>query len=597
MLGFRWLRAGARGILGILAILPALALLLAAAWDRTGAGAIRLSMLAAALTVLDPFVWTCVGNSVVFAVVVTAASLGVGVGLGWAVGRRGFWGLSVLSAGVAAWTTAAPVCLALGLVGLWGTPQPWPWPIAGGDSRAGGAGLESWRGAPLWVLWIWSTLPGAVAMVMQATAAAVERLEPAWADAALLAGAGRFRSWRRLAWPLVRPGVARAAAALFPLALLEPGAPLILGLRRSLAFQIVETAGRPDPFPRVAVWCVLAGLIALAGRSLLLWWGGPAILAEPAAGVAGRPARWPPRRATAIPALVCMMALTGWILLAGAPILGLVHLLRGSGSAPGAALPIGSGAGSVPTLWQRVLVPPMPRIALNSLVLGLEAAAGILAVAWLVQPAAGLRWARRTGSGLIGSLAALPPLMQGVGILALPWLAGLAADSLPAVPGCAAGAAALGHLAIELHPDRDPWPLLVLAVGLAVGLRLVRAWQAAAGPNPRQVHAEFQAARLASGSLSRARAAGRPWRPARWIGRFSLAACLAATSLTPALLFAPGSDARTAAPAILALADGPEDARLQASALALGAIAVPLGALALARLASAWPRDGEPGPV
>jgi ABC-type Fe3+ transport system permease subunit len=154
MLGFRWLRAGARGILGVLAILPALALLLAAAWDRTGAGAVRFSMLPVALTVLDPFVWTCVGNSVVFAGVVTAASLWVGVGLGWAVGRHGFWGRSVLGAGVAAWTASAPVCLALGLVGLWGTPQPWPWPIAAGESRAGGAGLESWGGGPVWGLWL-----------------------------------------------------------------------------------------------------------------------------------------------------------------------------------------------------------------------------------------------------------------------------------------------------------------------------------------------------------------------------------------------------------------------------------------------------------
>jgi hypothetical protein len=290
------------------------------------------------------------------------------------------------------------------------------------------------------------------------------------------------------------------------------------------------------------------------------------------------------------------MVLTGWILLAGAPILGLFHLLRGAGSTLGAATPLGWGAGPVPMLWQRLLDPPLPQIALNSLVLGLEAAAGILAVAWLVQPAAGLRWARSTGSGLIGSLAAVPPLMQGVGILALPWLAGLAADTLQEVPGCAAGAKALGHLAIQLHPDRDPWPWLVSAVGLAVGLRLVRAWQAAAGPDPRQVRAEFEAALLASGSRSRAKAAGRPWRPARWIGRFGLAASLAATSLTPALLWATGTDARTAAPALLALADGPEDARLQAGALALGVLAVQLAALATARLASAWPRDEEPAP-
>ena len=587
MLGIRWSRAGARGILGALAIVPALALVLAVVFDRAGEGDVRFSLLPMALAALDPFVWTCVRNSVIFAIVLTAASLLVGVGLGWVVARRRFWGRSVLGAGVAAMLAAAPVCLALGLVGLWGTPQPWPWPIAAGDTRAGGASLESWRGTPLWAIWLWSTLPGSVAMVMLATAAAVERLEPAWEDAAVLAGAGRFRCWRRLTWPVVRPSAARAAALVFVLALLEPGAPLILGLRRTLAFQIVEAAVGPDPFPRVAVWCVLAGLIALAGRSLLLWWGGPAILAEAAAAQVGRPGGAPPRRATVIHAVVCTTAMSGWVMVGGLPVLGLFHLLRGVGSA------VDPSTG--PDLLRRVLDPPMPQLATNSLLLGLEAAAGILAVAWLVQPGPGLGSPGTTGSRLLGSIALLPPLMQGVGMLALPWLAGLAAESLREVPGCAGWAAGLGHWAFELRPDRDPWPLLVVAVGLTIGLRLVRTWEGSADADPRAIRSHFEAALLVGVSRSRARAVGRPWRLARWFGRFVLAAGLAATSLTPALLFTPWSDGRTAAPAILTLAEGPEDARLQAAALAIGAIAVQLAAWAIARLTLAWPRDNRDG--
>src|SRR5262249_16201483 len=191
MFGIRWWRAGARGMLGVLATMPSLALVLAVVFDRADEGPVRFSMLPMALSVLDPFVWTCVRNSVIFAVVLTTATLLVGVGLGWAVGRHRFWGRSVLGAGVAAMLAAAPACLALGLVGLWGTPQPWPWPSGAGEIRAGGASLESWRGVPLWGMWLWSTLPGSVAVVMLATAAAAERLEPAWEDAALLAGAGR----------------------------------------------------------------------------------------------------------------------------------------------------------------------------------------------------------------------------------------------------------------------------------------------------------------------------------------------------------------------------------------------------------------------
>src|SRR5262249_12043029 len=182
------------------------------------------------------------------------------------------------------------------------------------------------------------------AVVMRATAAAVERLEPAWEDAALLAGAGRFRAWRRLAWPVVRPAAARTAALVFAMALLEPGAPLILGLRRTLAFQIVEAAVGPNPFPRGAVWCVLAGLIALAGRSLLLGWGGPAILAEAAATQASRPGGVPSRRAGVIPAMVCTIVLGSWVLVGGSPILGLCHLFRGVGPAVATAPSSGAGA-------------------------------------------------------------------------------------------------------------------------------------------------------------------------------------------------------------------------------------------------------------
>src|SRR5262249_27530768 len=172
MFGIRWWRAGARGMLGVLATMPSLALVLAVVFDRADEGPVRFSMRPMALSVLDPFVWTCARNSVIFAVVLTTAMLLVGVGLGWAVGRRRFWGRSVLGAGVAAMLAAAPACLALGLVGLWGTPQPWPWPIAAGEIRAGGASLESWRGVPLWGMWLWSTLPGSGAGGVRAAAGA-----------------------------------------------------------------------------------------------------------------------------------------------------------------------------------------------------------------------------------------------------------------------------------------------------------------------------------------------------------------------------------------------------------------------------------------
>ena len=91
--------------------------------------------------------------------------------------------------------------------------------------------------------------PLAAAAVALAAAGPVERLERSWEDAARLAGASPFRIWRSLSWPMVRPSALRAAALVFLFALVEPGAPLILGLRRTLAFQIVEPPAGPIPSP------------------------------------------------------------------------------------------------------------------------------------------------------------------------------------------------------------------------------------------------------------------------------------------------------------------------------------------------------------
>ncbi len=58
---------------------------------------------------------------------------------------------------------------------------------------------------------------------------------------------------------------------------------------------------------------------------------------------------------------------------------------------------------------------------------------------------------------------------------------------------------------------------------------------------------------------------------------------LAATNLSPALLFTPWSDGLTVASGVLDLANGAGDAPAQAAALALCVIAVNLAALVVAR--------------
>ena len=173
----------------------------------------------------------------------------------------------------------SPAFLALGLVGLLGSPRPWPWPWAVSEASAPGASLESWLGLPLWIEWIVDDPP-------LGRCPGGARHGGGGRAARTIVGRRRTPDGRRTGsgpgepscWPLVRPRSARAAAVVFVFALAEPGAPLVLGLRRTLAFQIVEAAGRPDPFPAAAVWAVMTGLFGLAGWLVWRWGAGPSIL-------------------------------------------------------------------------------------------------------------------------------------------------------------------------------------------------------------------------------------------------------------------------------------------------------------------------------
>ena len=490
---------------------------------------------------------------------------------------------------------APPAFLALGILGLVGQPHAWPWPFVTEAMTGPGASLESWQGLPLWIAWVWTTVPGAAVVVALAALGPVERLERSWEDAARLTGASPGRIARSLSWPIVRPSALRAAALVFLFALVEPGAPLILGLRRTLAYQIVDLAGRPDPFPRLAVWAIMAGLFGLAGWAALRWRAGSPIIGHPESAAAmSRNSRYPrtasPLRAVASTLLMATWALAGWL-----PVAGLIRIavspIRSQGDSSQGPL------GALLELVRRIGEPPVPQLAANSLVFGIEVACAIMVLAWIVGPDQNVRPGRATWWRVIRPIAHPPPLILAVGFVALPWLGGLASRLLDDA-GRPGPARVLEDLAAALDPYRNSWFAMICCVALTLAPRLFLSWRRAPGlgPLPKCSRSAYEAALVAGALRARAGWFSAPRRRGRWLGRFVLVWALAATNLTPALLFAPWTDGRTVAPGIVALAGGAGEEPAQAAALALLAVAVNVGALFLARLTSALPLSEAWGP-
>src|SRR5262245_22308796 len=76
----------------ILVLAPVVALGPAAVLDRGTSGTARATLIHLALAAWDPFVWDCVRQSVMAALIVATGSWLIGVGLARVVGRWRFWG-------------------------------------------------------------------------------------------------------------------------------------------------------------------------------------------------------------------------------------------------------------------------------------------------------------------------------------------------------------------------------------------------------------------------------------------------------------------------------------------------------------------------
>lgn len=529
----RWLGKG----LGMLVLLPTLALLPAALIDRGPDGSVRRTLVYAGLAASDPFVWTSARNSLAVAGAVALGSMALGIALAEATTRRRFWGRGPLAALAYAPLAVPPLFGALGLRAALGGPD---------------GTLEGWAG---WLALVWVEMACGVPIVAWAASGALRRIDPGWLDAATVAGAERTRAWRDLTWPLVRPAAARAAAWVFTLAILEPGGPLVLGLRRTLAYQAVSAATRPGPgLPQTSAALALLGLIlAAAGSAILRAWGRSA---PPPPRASSSPARSAAGTGAAGPAALLLL----WGAAAMAPASGLLAAATGMRTdgrpsfAAFRALAADEEAGA--TAWQ-------------SLILGLAAGGMAMLVASSTR--------RRRPS-------LTPPLVAGIGALLIPGLLEMGADWLATIRPEGTTARLLRLAADGLDPFRAPGVLLAWAVAASRIPALAReddeGGRLLLRERGRRRRALIDAARALGAPLRQARRDAAGLRRASATGpSWVLAIALAATDTAAALVLAPTSMARPVGAGVLLLADDPASLP-RASALACAAIAWNLAALA-----------------
>ena len=350
----------------------------------------------------------------------------------------------------------------------------------------------------------------------------------------------------------------------FTLALIEPAGPLVLGLRRTLAAQLVEAATRLDQPTRSSTLALLAVGVALLGRSFIVWWGGKVTTSEHG------PGSGPPPLAGFGRASLSLGLLAAWCGVALGPVA--VWVWRGFREAT---------ASGISHPWLAGLADPeVVTWATNSAMTASLAVAVDLAVLRALAP-------RRPGRGgqAIGLACrvfeAVPPLALGAGALAVPWLLLALADS-----GDAAVSSGGRWLATELSPGRSPGWLVVLV--LAAGPLPMLAGLTREEVRPSRV----DASRLMGESDRRAyRAVAGGWLGVVPLSSAFLAFAMASTSLAPVLLLTPTVERQTLATGLLTFVKqpGPPGSK------ALGAVAILLGINLLAFAMATKGRTGVSG--
>jgi ABC-type Fe3+ transport system permease subunit len=571
----RTLTRAASFVLALVLLAPLLALLAGALLDfgPEPNSPVRFSLFPLVLAVFDPLTWTSFWNSLLVAMVAACGSVVVGVGFGSSLVRWRFWGRPFLFAMLRAPAVIPPAFSALGMLFFFDRtgPRRWnslAWPLF----LAPGLSERAWP----WLVWTLAALIQGTALVLIATALPFRCVNADREDAARLAGAGARRIWWTLTWPSVRPAALVTGSFIFMITFADPGAPLVLGLRRTIAYQLVATAMQPDPFPRIAALGLMITALTLSWQVLTLWrlqnGSGYDVRAE---DERAHPARTGPSASRPWTVAV-VLHLAAWALLAWLPVAGLTSMALERKHYDESPHPMASLG--VVDLVRRLTEDPAPRLFSHSALLGLGVVA-VFVVSASLLPRVSTTTSAMPLPKIAGFLSsAVPPLVVGVTVLALSRAAGLGARLVDAGLGRPRTGAALEAVARSLDPYGVPGLALFLGVCAASLPSRLLACRGSSTWVEQTAHG-IDLAVLSGAGRGRAR-----WLAVRSLGgmparRIVLLSVVAASAITPAILLAPTLECQPIGPGIVILAADQGESGHQAAALALAIVSLNLAVL------------------
>jgi molybdate transport system permease protein len=211
---------------------------------------------------LTPEEWSAIGLSLQVAVTATFVSLPFGIGMGYLLARRRFWGKSLVETLLSLPLVLPPVVTGYLLLILVG--------------RRGWIGslLDQWLGVRLVFTWKAAAIASAVMafpLMVRSIRVAFAELDQRLEIAARTLGAGRFETFARISLPLAKRGLIAGSVLAFARSIGEFGATVMVagnipGETQTIPLYIYTQANAPlgmEQCVRMVVACILIAVVAL----------------------------------------------------------------------------------------------------------------------------------------------------------------------------------------------------------------------------------------------------------------------------------------------------------------------------------------------